>query len=67
VLHEADAFRCIKCDSPFAPRAMVNRMQERLKDHWMYANERQLRRLQMCRVCRTRDALMSEDMKSWNR
>jgi Pyruvate/2-oxoacid:ferredoxin oxidoreductase delta subunit len=67
VLHEADAFRCIKCDSPFAPKAMVNRMQERLKGHWMYANERQLRRLQMCRVCRTRDALMSEDMKSWNR
>lgn len=66
VLHEADAFRCIKCDSPFAPKAMVNRMQERLKGHWMYANERQLRRLQMCRVCRTRDALMSEDMKSWN-
>jgi ferredoxin len=67
VLHEADAFRCIKCDSPFAPKVMVNRMQERLKGHWMYANERQLRRLQMCRVCRTRDALMSEDMKSWNR
>jgi NAD-dependent dihydropyrimidine dehydrogenase PreA subunit len=67
VLHESDAFRCIKCDSPFAPKAMVNRMQERLKGHWMYANERQLRRLQMCRVCRTRDALMSEDMKLWNR
>ena len=67
VLHETDAFRCIKCDSPFAPKAMVTRMQERLKGHWMYANDRQLRRLQMCRVCRTRDALMSEDMKSWNR
>jgi ferredoxin len=67
VLHEADVFRCIKCNSPFAPKAMVNRMQERLKGHWMYANERQLCRLQMCRVCRTRDALMSEDMKLWNR
>jgi ferredoxin len=67
VLHEADVFRCIKCDSPFAPKVMVNRMQERLNGHWMYATKRQLRRLQMCRVCRTRDALMSEDMKSWNR
>ncbi|MGO9139125.1 MAG: 4Fe-4S binding protein [Syntrophales bacterium] len=67
VMHEADVFRCIKCDSPFAPKVMVNRMQERLNGHWMYATKRQLRRLQMCRVCRTRDALMSEDMKSWNR
>ena len=67
VLHEAEPFRCIECGCPFASPAMVNRMQEKLKGHWMYANERQLRRLQMCRTCRTRDALMSQDMKSWNR
>ncbi|MGA3208986.1 MAG: 4Fe-4S binding protein [Syntrophales bacterium] len=67
VLCEAETFRCIECNAPFAPQAMVNRMTEKLRDHWMYANERQLRRLQMCRVCRTRDALTSEDMKLWNR
>lgn len=67
VLCEAETFRCIKCNAPFAPRAMVNRMTEKLKGHWMYANERQLRRLKMCRVCRTRDALGSEDMRLWNR
>lgn len=66
VLREAEAFRCIKCDMPFASRAMVNSMKEKLKGHWMYASERQLSRLQMCRICRTRDALVSENMKSWN-
>ena len=67
VLCEAETFRCIKCNAPFAPQAMINRMTERLKNHWMYANERQLQRLKMCRVCRTRDALASEDMRLWNR
>ena len=42
VLCEAEVFRCIKCDAPFAPKKMVNRMTEKLKEHWMYANERQL-------------------------
>ncbi len=67
VLSEAKKFRCVKCNAPFASQAMVERMTDKLKGHWMYANERQLQRLQMCRVCRTRDALVSEDMRLWNR
>ena len=67
VLCEAETFRCIKCNAPFAPQAMINRMTEKLKGHWMYASERQLRRLKMCRVCRTRDTLGSEDVRLWNR
>jgi len=67
VLCESEAFRCIKCNAPFAPKAMVNRMTEKLKNHWMYANQQQLLRLKMCSVCRTRDALSSEDMRLWNR
>jgi len=67
VLCEAEVSRCLKCNAPFATRQMVNRMTEKLKSHWMYANERQLQRLKMCRVCRTRDALASEDMRLWNR
>jgi ferredoxin len=66
LLHEAEPFRCIECGTPFATKAMIDRMQNKLKGHWMYAGSRQLRRLQMCRTCRTRDALLSEDMKSWN-
>jgi Pyruvate/2-oxoacid:ferredoxin oxidoreductase delta subunit len=67
VLREAEPFRCIKCGVPFAAPVMITRMEEKLKGHWMYADERQLRRLRMCSTCRRRDALTSEDMKSWNR
>jgi ferredoxin len=66
VLHEAEPVRCIECGVPFASQAMINRIQGKLTGHWMYAADRQLRRLQMCRTCRTRDALVSQDMKSWN-
>ena len=66
VLHEAEPLRCIECGAPFASPAMVNRIKEKLTGHWMYNNERQLRRLQLCRMCRTRDTLTSQDMKSWN-
>ena len=67
VLHEVEPFRCVECGVPFATRAMIDRMQDKLTGHWMYADDRQLRRLQMCGTCRTRDALSSQDMKSWNR
>jgi ferredoxin len=66
VLNEAEPVRCIECGVPFASQAMINRIQGKLTGHWMYAAERQLRRLRMCRTCRTRDALGSQDMKSGN-
>jgi len=65
VLREVEPFRCVVCGAPFATQAIVNRMQEKLTGHWMYANERQRKRLQMCHICRTRDALKSEDRKTW--
>ena len=66
ILREAEPFRCIECGMPFAPPAMIERIKKKLSGHWMYASERQLRRLQMCRTCRTRDALTSKEMGSWN-
>ena len=65
VLHEVEPFRCIECGVPFATQAMISRMTEKLTGHWMYAADRQLRRLRMCGACRTRDALASRDMKEW--
>jgi len=67
VLRETEPFRCVECGVPFAPPAMIDRIKEKLAGHWMYANERQLRRLQMCPTCRTRDALTSPEMAPWNR
>jgi ferredoxin len=67
VLHEAEPFRCVECGVPFGPPAIIARMQDKLRGHWMYASERQMRRLRMCGACRTRDALMSQETTSWNR
>lgn len=66
VLREAEPFRCIECGAPFASQNMINRIRDKLAGHWMYSDDRQLRRLQMCGTCRARDALTSQDMKSWN-
>jgi ferredoxin len=65
-LREAEPLRCIECGRPFASPAMVERIHKKLQGHWMYTEERQLRRLRMCGTCRARDALMSEDMQLWN-
>lgn len=66
VLCEAEPFRCVECGVPFATKGMIDRLRDKLRGHWMYTESRQLRRLQMCRICRTRDALQSQDIKSWN-
>ena len=66
ILHRAEPFRCIECGLAFTTPAMIDRMQKKLLGHWMYAEERQIRRLRMCGTCRTRDALKSEDMRVWN-
>ena len=67
VLHEAEPFSCLECGVPFAPAAMVARMQEKLRNHWMYSNDRQIRRLSLCRTCRTRDALLFEEGSPWKK
>jgi len=66
VVCEAEAFRCVECGVPFASQTMIDRMLAKLAGHWMYASDRQIRRLQMCRICRTRDAFISEDVKFWS-
>jgi ferredoxin len=57
LLRKVESFKCIVCGEPFASQAMISRMQEKLHGHWMYQSNRQVKRLQMCRTCRTRDAL----------
>lgn len=60
LLKEGEAARCVECDKPFASKAIVGRLQEKLSGHWMYRSSRQLRRLKMCAACRTRDALLDK-------
>lgn len=57
LLRKVESFKCIVCGEPFASKSMISRMQEKLHGHWMYQSNRQVKRLQMCRTCRTRDVL----------
>ncbi len=54
VLNEEEPFLCIECGKPFATQTMMQRMQEKLKDHWMYQDQAALRRLSMCEDCRVK-------------
>lgn len=53
--HEEAPFYCIACGTPFAPRSVIDRMTRRLSGHWMFQDDKALRRLQMCGECRVRD------------
>ena len=63
VIKEVEPFKCVECGVPFATKAMIDRLLEKLHGHWMYKSPRQIKRLQMCRSCRTQDALMAGDYK----
>lgn len=60
VLFEEEPFNCISCGKPFATHSVIDRMTERLKGHWMFTDERAMRRLQMCEDCRVVDVVQDE-------
>ena len=51
VLNAEEPAACIRCGEGFAARSTVERMVEKLSDHWMYQGER-VRLLRMCDACR---------------
>jgi len=54
-LNRDTPFACIACGKPFAPASVIHKMQEKLKDHYMFSGERALDRLKMCDDCRVVD------------
>jgi len=54
-------FACIACGKPFAPTSVIRKMQEKLKDHHMFAGERALDRLKMCEDCRVVDIVQDPE------
>jgi hypothetical protein len=54
-LNRDTPFACIACGKPFAPTSVIAKMQDKLKDHYMFANARALDRLKMCEDCRVAD------------
>jgi len=60
ILHEEEPFCCIKCDTPFATRSGIERVQARLADHWMFSGddgEQRLNVLAMCEDCRVEEVV----------
>ncbi len=55
VLNEEPPFCCIQCGKPFATRALIHKMTEKLHGHWMFQDDKALNRLRMCESCRVED------------
>jgi len=59
-LHEEEPFRCIRCGKPFATRAVMERLTERLAEHWMFRDEPARLRIRMCQECKALDLFEQE-------
>jgi len=61
ILNEETPFNCIVCNTPFATEQIIGRMQSKLAGHWMFEDEKAMRRLKMCEDCRVKDIFQSEE------
>lgn len=59
-LHDEKPFHCIVCHTAFTTQAMIETMTEKLSGHWMFQDEKAVRRLRLCGDCRVRD-MFEED------
>lgn len=59
-LHKEEPFHCARCHTAFTTQAMIDTMTDKLASHWMFQNEKALRRLRLCGDCRVRD-MFEED------
>lgn len=55
VLNEDAPFHCVSCGKAFATTRVIERMQHKLKDHWMFQKPEAVKRMQMCEDCRVKD------------
>jgi len=54
-LNEEEPFHCVTCHKAFASKGMISNMLGKLSSHWMYQDDKALRRLKMCDDCRVKD------------
>lgn len=60
ILNEEKPFNCIVCNVAFATEGIIVRMQAKLSDHWMFKDDKAVRRLKMCEDCRVKDIFENE-------
>ena len=60
LLNEEEMHHCPGCGKPFAPVKVIQRMEERLAEHWMFTDESARRRLWLCEDCRVK-AMMHDE------
>ncbi len=61
VINQDKPFACISCGKEFAPATVIDKMTDKLKDHYMFGTERALNRLKMCEDCRVVDAVQDPE------
>jgi len=61
-LHEEAPFHCVRCHTAFTTQAMIENMTSKLAGHWMFQDEKAVRRLKLCGECRVRD-IFEEDAR----
>ncbi len=65
-LNQDIPFACIRCGKPFAPTSVIHKMQDKLKHHHMFNNDRALDRLKMCEDCRVADIVQDPEALKGN-
>ncbi|MFT5665721.1 MAG: ferredoxin [Gammaproteobacteria bacterium] len=60
-LSQDTPFGCITCGKPFASTSVIKKMNEKLKDHYMFQGARALDRLKMCEDCRVVDIVQDDN------
>ncbi len=55
VLNEEKPFPCVRCGKPFTTERMMETIRGKLAGHWMFQNDEQKKRLEMCEDCRVAD------------
>ncbi len=65
-LNQDVPFACISCGKLFASTTVIKKMNDKLKDHYMFNTPRALDRLKMCEDCRVVDIVQDPGAMSGN-
>jgi len=65
-LNQDVPFGCISCGKLFASTTVIQKMNEKLKDHHMFKTPRALDRLKMCEDCRVADIVQDPEAMNGN-